>query len=193
MNWFAIAVVAVVLSAPVPAPPVFVGGDYAITFRTPPHLTICRLPADWAGSNHGTVVFLEPPRTCGGAGFPSSSRQFSGDPRRIEVFYAYWDADVSPGLMTCRHTFGRAILFGRSRPICREMEGERERLSVSGRYTADTSAWADVALVTSAQRLQRDLKTFRALAGSVKPCRFSDGKGGVYDAGQLCPSSGLFF
>jgi hypothetical protein len=88
---------AAALAVPVAAPPVFVGGDYALTFQTPRKTTICALPSDWVGSNHGTVIFLRPPKRCGGVGYPSSSRGFSDDVPRIEVFYAYWLGDPGTG------------------------------------------------------------------------------------------------
>jgi hypothetical protein len=57
----ALVVAAASLSTPIPTPPIFVAGDYALTFRAPPDTTTCALPPDWVGSNHGTVIFLRPP------------------------------------------------------------------------------------------------------------------------------------
>src|SRR5271156_6676533 len=92
---------AVAVSAPTPAPSLYVTENYALTFRTPPHTTICALPDSWVGSDHGTVIFLAPPRSCGRPGFPSSSRGFRGNVPRIEVYYAY-RVEETPA-PSCRH------------------------------------------------------------------------------------------
>lgn len=109
----ALALAAVSLSTPIPTPPIFVAGDYALTFRAPPNTTTCPFPADWVGSNHGTVVFLRPPKGCGGVGYPSSSRSFSENVPRIEVFHAYWIGDPGTGPKPCRRVLARSSSWPR--------------------------------------------------------------------------------
>ena len=185
------------LSTPIPTPPIFVAGDYALTFRTPPNTTTCALPADWAGSNHGTVVFLLPPKECGGVGYPSSNRSFSEDVPRIEVFYAYWVGDPGTGPEPCRKVVGRIKFVAQARQLCQTRHGHDLRISVSARYSADAPAWVELTLVTTPKRLGVDLKTFRQLAGSVTRCKVSfsgtDGKSGSFGVGSACPVEGNFF
>jgi hypothetical protein len=193
----ALALTAAVLSTPIPTPPVFVAGNYALTFQSPPATTICALPADWVGSNHGTVLFLQPPKECGGVGYPSSSRAFSEDVPRIEVYYAYWMGDPGTGPPPCNHIVGRIHFIAKSRRLCQTTQGRDVRLSVSARYTADAPAWVEVALVTPTTRLSMDMRAFRRLAGSLKPCKgswsTSDGKSGSFGVGAPCPENGKFF
>jgi hypothetical protein len=192
-----LAVAAVLLSAPVPTPPIFVAGNYAITFRTPPNTTTCALPSDWVGSNHGTVIFLRPPKNCGGVGYPSSSRSFSEDVPRIEVFYAYWVGDPGTGPAPCHKVVGSIMFVAEVRKLCQTEDDQHLRISVSTRYTADAPAWVELTLVTIPSRRNVDLKTFRELAGSVTPCKVSwsssDGKSGSYGVGSICPAEGKFF
>jgi hypothetical protein len=188
---------AVLLSSPVPTPPVFVAGNYALTFRTPLNTTICALPADWVGSNHGTVIFLRPPVSCGGVGYPSSSRSFSEDVPRIEVFYAYWLGDPGTGPAPCHNVVGTVKFIAKDRKLCETSEGQDLRLSVRARYTADAPAWVELTLVTTPSRRDADLKTFRDLAGSLTQCKVlwsgSNGKSGSYGVGSICPEEGEFF
>lgn len=192
-----LAVATVLLTVPVPAPPIFVAGIYALTFRTPPNTTICALPADWVGSNHGTIIFLEPPKDCGGVGYPSSNRSFSEDVPRIEVYYAYWMGDPGTGPAPCDKVVGSIKFVGKSRNICQKEKGQDLRISVSARYTAEAPAWVELALVTTPSRRDADLKTFRELAGSLTPCKgswsSSDGKSGSFGVGSICPAEGEFF
>jgi hypothetical protein len=188
---------AVLLSAPVPTPPIFIAGDYALTFRTPPNTTTCALPDNWVGSNHGTVIFLQPPKNCGGVGYPSSSRAFSEDVPRIEVFYAYWSGDPGTGPAPCHKVAGSIKFVAKARKLCQTDQGQYLRISVSARYSADAPAWVELALVTTPSRLDADLRMFRELAGSLTPCKVfwssSDGKSGSYGVGSLCPADGKFF
>jgi hypothetical protein len=193
----ALVLAAASLSTPIPTPPIFVAGDYALTFRAPPNTTTCPLPADWAGSNHGTVVFLRPPKECGGVGYPSSSRSFSEDVPRIEVFYAYRIGDPGGGPEPCRKVVGTIKFVAQARQLCQTRRGQDLRISVSARYTADAPAWVELTLVTTPEHLGVDLKTFRQLAGSVTPCKVlfsgSDGKSGSFGVGSACPAEGKFF
>ena len=119
----AFALAAALLNAPIPTPPIFVAGDYALTFHTPPDTTTCALPADFVGSNHGTVIFLQPPKDCGGVGYPSSSRSFSENVPRIEVFYAYWLGDPGTGPKPCHRVIGRIQFIAKARKLCPDRSG----------------------------------------------------------------------
>ena len=80
----------VVLAAALVAPPVYVSPNYNLSFRSPPGAYYCPLPKGWVGSDHGTILFLQRPARCGGAGYPSSSRGFEpAGLSRIDVYYGY--------------------------------------------------------------------------------------------------------
>jgi hypothetical protein len=193
----ALMMAAAVTGAPQPAPPIFVSGNYALTFRSPADTTICPLAPDWVGSDHGTVIFLTPPHACGGAGYPSSSRGFSPEAPRLEVYYQYWLDDPDTPPPPCRHVIGRVRFVRKLRPLCRIAQGGMLRISVSARYTADNPAWVEVAAVTTPLRLKTDLQALKALSASLRPCRASwstsDGKSGTIGTGADCPADGKFF
>jgi len=188
----------VVVTPAIPAPKVFVSGQYALTLRSPVKATICPLPKGWTGSDHGTILFLSPPQKCGGAGFPSSFRGWMGGApsRRIEIYYQYWMGDDQPSSPPC-HRYARVNFMGRPRSLCQVAAKGRIELSVSARYMADIEAWTDIRLITTPAKLSADLPRFKSLLESVRSCRstWSDdhGKSGAYGRGAPCPAKGEFF
>lgn len=189
------ALAAAAAIAPLPAPSVFVTSNYGLTFRTPPHAFHCPLSKDWVGSDHGTVVFLERPTACFGAGYPSSSRGYAPeDLPRVDVFYAYWSEDLTAP--PCSRA-GQVRLMGRLRPVCRERIGKLVRLSSTARYKADIAAEATVSLVTTPARLDYDLAAFRIVAASMAACRadWKDDRGRPFTigTGPPCPPNGRWF
>lgn len=191
--------VAAAMRSPIPTPPVFDAGSYALTFRSPPHTWICPLPDDWTGSNHGTIIFLVAPNACGGVGYPSSSRGFDGDPPRIEVFYAYWsraDDGPWPGSHCPGRVAGQIYFAGRHRRLCEERHGGILSLWTYAPYRADTSAEVSVNLVTTPKRRDTDFKVFKAMVATVRPCLVTDTGGPkpqVFGQGAPCPKEGRFF
>jgi hypothetical protein len=188
---FAAAVTAAALAGPLPVPSVYVTRNYALTFTPPKAATYCPLPEDWVGSDHGTTLFLTPPERCGGAGYPSSGRDFSPNVPRIEVYYGYWfEGDMDPP--PCPQTVGAAKLIGKSRPLCRA-DGQ---VSLSAIYKVDGPAQVILTLVTTPERLDADLATLRELAVTVRPCRaaypMAGGKPLVTGTGRLCPAGKWF-
>lgn len=184
---------------PHPTPRAFVSEQYGLTFRTPPHSFFCGLPADWAGSDHGTIIFLARPKRCFGAGYPSSGRGFSGDPSRIEVFYAYDVAEDESGEKPPRcHEIARATFINSVRPLCSAPSSRGVQVSVSAKYTAGESDEAELTLVTSRARLKADLIAFRNLLQSARTCTatWHDDRGGKpfnTGAGPPCPGDARFF
>ena|SRR5215472_294217 len=49
---------------PLPAPGLYVTSNYGLMAKIPKGLTYCPLPEGWEGSDHGTVLFIEPPSGC---------------------------------------------------------------------------------------------------------------------------------
>ncbi len=182
--------------APKAAPPVFVTSIYGLTFKTPLGSFYCPLPDDWVGSDHGTVVFLESPGGCGGAGYPSSSRGFERNVPRIEIFYAYWMGEDEPSPPPCSKA-GRTQLFSTPRPLCRDDQDGWVTITVSARYLADIPAKVNVTLVTEPSRLDQDIRKLIRLTSSMQPCSSvwtSDkGKKSVVGSGPRCPKDGEYF
>jgi hypothetical protein len=169
--------------SPRPAPKVYATSNYGLTFRSPPNLTYCPLPDGWVGSDHGTTLFMRPPRSCGDAGYPSSARQFApSDTPRIEVYYEYavqgWRPDA-----TCGNA-GWVRLLGKQRPLCLGREGRMLSLEAWAPYDPGAPAQVSVRLVTTRARLGRDVKTLRTLATSLHACNTS--------AAAPCPNAPWF-
>ena len=186
-------------SPPHPTPKAFVSEQYGLTFDTPPGSSYCALPNDWIGSDHGTVLFLTPPKRCFGAGYPSSGRGFDGNAPRIEVFYAYDVADDEEGSKPppC-NTIGRVRFLGESRRLCRKSSRREVDVSVSAKYPADQPAETTLTLVTSGSRLANDLAKFEKLLESTRTCTatWHDDKGGkpfTTGAGAPCPTAARWF
>ena len=180
----------------VPAPAVFVSANKFLTFHSPAGGLICPLPKDWVGSDHGTTIFLASPGDCGGTGFPSSSRAFSIDAPRIDVYYQYWSSDPPTPPPRCRRPVGRMTLFGKNRPLCRRTDGRMIELYTSAGYMADLRAWVELSVLTTPKRLKADLNVLRQVTASVEPCRQTwtiDGQSTVFGTGKECPKDGRFF
>ena len=185
---------------PRPAPPVYATHNYGLTFRTPPGATYCPLPADWVGSDHGTLLFLERPVRCDDeAGYASSGRGFSPDNLAlISLYYGYVTDDSPPP--PC-HAVGRLSLLGRMRPLCRDRNRGMIRLSVRTTYRLDKTAVSSEAvltLVTRGNRLARDLATFRRMAASLHTCSSlwpatSGHPAFILGFGRRCPAGVIWF
>jgi hypothetical protein len=180
-----------------PAPREYMSGMYGLTFAVPPGLTYCPLPEDWIGSDHGTTLYLEPPRSCGGAGYSSSSRRY--DPRdlaRITLYYGYWMGDDAPPPQPCKRV-GAIRFLGKARPVCETDEGGLIMRSVTARYMADNEAEAVLALVTRPGRDASDMADFAAVAASMRPCAAThhgrDGSQFTVGTGAPCPATAVWF
>jgi hypothetical protein len=180
---------------PRPAPRIYATANYMLTFGTPPHTTYCPLPAHWVGSDHGTTLFLQRPRDCDGAGYPSSDRGFTPtDTARIEIYYAYSTADDRPSPPPCREA-GRLVLLGAERPLCRTDQDGMIVLTAAAPYPASSDAEAVLTLRSRPARLAADLATFRGLAATLQTCtaRLREGRGfHSYGRGLPCPRARWF-
>jgi hypothetical protein len=186
-------------SPPQPTPKAFASEQYGLTFATPDGGSYCALPADWSGSDHGTVIFLAPPKRCYGAGFPSSGRGFEGNAPRIEVFYAYDVADEEePSKPPRCKAIDRVRFLGEVRRLCRKSSRQGVEVSVSAKYSADVPAETTLTLVTSRNRLADDLIKFERLLETVRTCTatWHDDKGGkpfTTGSGPPCPAEARWF
>jgi len=191
--------------APKPTKPQPAIGDYAtgvygLTFKAPEGATYCPLPEDWEGSDHGTVVFLEPPRACYGAGYPSSGRGFEpAETPRIEVYYGYFmGEDETKPPPPCREA-GTATLFGKKTHVCRDSWHGMVTMNVSGQYVADQPAEVSLTLVAKPSTLDQYLPKFLAVIASIRTCSEEWSGGGpdkkntfVIGHGPRCPAGRWF-
>jgi hypothetical protein len=184
---------------PHPTPKVFVTEQYGLTFDTPNGGSYCALPADWVGSDHGTVIFLAPPKRCFGAGYPSSGRGFDGNAPRVEVYYGYdvSDDEEASKPPPCK-TIGHVRFLGGARQLCRQPSRQGVEVSVSAKYSADEPAETTLTLVTSRSRLADDLPKFERLLRSTRTCTatWHDDKGGkpfTTGSGSPCPADAHWF
>jgi hypothetical protein len=183
-------------SSPKPAPPVFETEEHGLTFQTPQGSSYCDLPSDWGGSDHGTVIFLAAPKTCDGAGFPSSSRSFAPeDTPRIEIYYAYWMGEDEAPPPRCVQ-IGRARFLGHVHRICQIKDGRSVGATIRGLYMSDGASEAVFTLVSTPDRVERDLDAFKALVKSTRTCTatWGDGKKSfTIGTGPPCPARGRYF
>ncbi|MEN2791607.1 hypothetical protein ABC974_18370 [Sphingomonas oligophenolica] len=183
---------------PEPAIGAFASVNYAITFIAPVRTTYCPIPADWSGSDHGTVIFLEPPRFCRGVGYPSSSRGFEPDAPRIEVYYGLdlSQDDASPSTPPACNRAGAIMLLGRARALCRSPHRHRVVLWSRATYSTYGPAELILTLVTTRRRLSADLGRFRRFAASVRTCRQVDrrlkGSASTWGTGPRCPKGNWY-
>ena len=182
-------------AAPQEAHGIFVSRSYALTFTVPRGLTYCRVPGDWAGSDHGTVLFLLPPTSCGDVGFASMARGFEpATVPRIEVYYGRTNGihHAEPCL-----DVGRIRFLGRVRPLCRSAWRDMATREVRGLYVADDETEAVFTLVSYPSRLRRDLAVFRALTATVRVCAVpwqdAEGRPRIEGSGRSCPMEGDFY
>ncbi|MDB5710916.1 MAG: hypothetical protein JWL96_2986 [Sphingomonas bacterium] len=152
-------------------PPVFVTVNYGLTFRAPPGSYYCPLQPDWVGSDHGTVIFLDRPKMCDGAGGVSNYRGFLPvNVPRIEVFYAYaLDPEDRLPPPKCVSA-GRVVLFGAPRKLCVERHHGVSTYHVEADYRFDSTGTLEVTLVTDDRRRRGDLTMLRRFLSSVAAC-----------------------
>jgi hypothetical protein len=176
--------------------PSFASVNYGLAFSAPAGASYCRISADWVGSDHGTVVFLQRPRQCGGTSYSSSGRGFrpAGTPR-IEVYYGYWLGDDASPPPPCTCVTG-VRLFGRERPICGGRDGKMIVRTVGARYMSGSDSEVSMRLVTTRARLKRDSATFRHMVESVRTCtavlRIDRGKPVTLGRGPACPKDTFY-
>ncbi len=152
--------------------------NYQIAFPTPRNIWVCPFPPDWTGTDHGTTLFLTPPKGCSGIGFQSSDRGFEPPTTpRIELYYDHtFIPDIKPITAEPCRRIGTMRVFGRSRPLCaRPSKWGMRIVYVTSLYEKDANETM-VTLVTSPARYRRDLATFRRFLATIGTCEW--GRGG---------------
>ncbi|HEY0085029.1 MAG TPA: hypothetical protein VGB65_03875 [Allosphingosinicella sp.] len=156
---------------PRPAPRVYATHNYGLTFVSPAGTSYCPLPADWVGSDHGTILFLRNPARCYGGGYASSGRNFfPEDVARLRTYYGYWVREADHAPPPCRQV-AMVRLLGASRPVCEgREEGGLVTRSIQARYGADIPAEVSLTLVTKGAPSRREMAALAALAASIRTC-----------------------
>lgn len=181
---------------PEPAIGDFTSVNYPMTFKAPPNAFYCPLSKEWEGSDHGTTVFLAPPKACYGAGYPSSSRGFEpGDVPRIYVYYGYVVGEDAAKVPPCR-SIGTAALLDKNVPLCRETRDGMTAVTANGRYTTDIATELVVSLVVQPKDVDRYLPVLKALLATAHSCTSTwdenvhgKKKHVVFGHGPPCPQS----
>lgn len=180
---------------PQPAPPLYVTENHGLMASFPPGLTYCPLPRDWVGSDHGTEVYLVPPAACGvSTAYQSSDRFPASRVPTIGLYYAFNVVEIehksgqySPPrtsrevlAMYCTEPHARAPagiqLLGVPAAGCLIEHGQFVEVRVAGVYSAAsaTDEIPDhiliVSLTTTKDRLGKDLRVFKMVAGSIHVC-----------------------
>lgn len=179
--------------APRSAPPAYATPNYGLTFQVPRGLSYCPLPDGWTGSDHGTTLFLAPPKQCGG--YPSSSRTYApGLIPHVDIYYGWWLDDGAFPAHPCRRPYGSIRVFGRLYPVCPLRRDGLVGVEIHGQYSLAHSddAEAVFTLLTTSRRLPRDLKMFKALVMSVRTCTVP-GEGERFGTGAPCPKGISWF
>ena len=163
---------------PRPAVGVFSSANYALTFPAPANVFYCPVPDDWAGSDHGTIIFFQRPNSCYRPGYPSSDRGFEPNVARIEIYYGLNDGGVGDFSDLPAHCkpIGRMKLLGSFHRVCRLPEPGQIALSVAAKYQSSGVSDLDVTLVTTRQRLSNDLPIFRRFVASIRTCTDTDAR-----------------
>lgn len=186
---------------PKPAPRIYRSSDKNLTFPSPAGSFYCPLPDDWIGSDHGTVVFLTPPDRCGGGGGYASSGRGALNASNIQIYYGYdvLAEDEKPPPDPCEE-IGKVRFFGMNRPLCITRTPAHVEVRAEAPYMAegadyDLKAEAAFTLVTSPDRLQTDLETFKGLLMSTGTCNRTDVEDGptYQNARPACPSDAVWF
>ncbi|HEX4694380.1 hypothetical protein [Sphingomonas sp.] len=154
--------------------------NYELAFPTPANIWTCPFRADWSGTDHGTVLFLTPPKSCAGVGYLSSDRAF-GPPTtpRIELYYdrTFIPDGVKPFTDDPCRKIGAIRLFGQLRPLCVERSKWGITIvSVASLYKAKRYE-TRIALITTGARYQQDLRALKRFATTIGTCDQNRQKG----------------
>ena len=176
---------------PKPAPAAYATPNYGLTFQVPPGLTYCPLPDNWVGSDHGTTLFLTPPKQCRSAGYAASERAFEPvRTPRIEIYYGWWSEDGPAH--ACRRPRGAVRVFDHLQPLCRVRRDGLVGVELHATYPLSGEAEAMFTLLTTREALSHELAAFERLAESARTCTpIGAGKG--FGRGPPCPKGVRWF
>ena len=154
--------------------------NYALAFPSLRETWTCPIPTDWTGTDHGTILFLTPPRRCYGIGFPSIARGFEpGTTPRIEVYYdgTFIDDGIRPlTARSCRQV-ATMRLFGSERPVCAMKAKAGLKIVRIASLYRQKEYEVELTLVTTPARYQRDFATLQRLTSVIGTCDQNRDKG----------------
>ena len=192
---------------PKPAPRSYVSHKFGLIVKVPPGLSFCALPKEWAGSEEGTVLFLERPAGCLATDADSSTkRPTSGFVPSITISYREntgrydeFDGEIPPS-----HTsedlakqfcpdFSRAPdvqLFDQPALTCQlALNGNKVRIVLMSVYNSANSTLL-VSLLTTREHVESDRKVLAEVASSISTCRVGSAK----ETGKMpvCPRAAVW-
>ncbi len=177
------------LFPPQPAPRLYVTSNYGLMAKIPRGLMYCRLPDGWMGSDHGTVLFLEPPSGCiPSHSYPSSDRPTADFVPAIFFYYEHNVADIDRGKdesspprtsseyvrQSCERPYLKIPsglrLLGRPAVGCRHDDGDRVDITLAALYWSGNEG-VIVTLSTNRKRLSHDLPMLAKVASAISVCK----------------------
>jgi hypothetical protein len=177
------------LVPPQPAPHIYVTSNYGLMAKIPSGLTYCQLPEGWTGSDHGTVLFLEPPSGCiPSQSYPSSDRPTPEFVPAIHLYYEHNVAEINRGKgesspprtsaefarQSCDRPYLKIPsglnLLGRPAIGCRHDEGDRVDIAMAALYWSGNEG-VIVSLSTTRKRLIHDLPMLAKMASAISVCK----------------------
>lgn len=175
------------------APAAFKSARFGLTFKTPRKASYCPLRNGWKGSDNGTLLFLVPPSRCGAASGSSTNRAFAPNPLpMLSISYNY----VGMTRPTPCRAVGKMKAMGADRPVCEVRRGGTVIRSVRATYIADIPSEVLVTLVSTPDRLGKDMDALRRVTGSLKACTatMQGPRGGfTIGRGKPCPPDARWF
>ena len=174
--------------SPKPAPRSYVSHKFGLMMKLPSGLSFCALPKAWAGSEEGTVLFLERPAGCIPADADSSTkRPISGFVPSITVSYRQnigrydeFDGEIPPSPTSEELARQFCPDFSVSRDMtllsqpaltCRlALNGNKVRIVLMSVYDSAKSTLL-VSLVTTKDRLKSDRKVLGKVASAITACK----------------------
>jgi hypothetical protein len=178
---------------PKPAPRSYVSHKFGLMMKVPAGLSFCALPKAWAGSEEGTVLFLERPAGCLATDADSSTkRPISGFVPSITISYREnigrydeFDGEIPPS-----HTSEELAkqfcpdfsvsqdmkLFDQPALTCRlALNGNKVRVVLMSVYGSASNTLL-MSLLTTKERLESDQQMLGKVASSISTCRVGSAK-----------------
>jgi hypothetical protein len=172
-----------------PTPQLYVTTNYGLMAKIPNGLTYCRLPDGWTGSDHGTVLVLDPPSGCiPSHSYPSSDRPTPEFVPAISLYYEHNVADIerangdsSPPRtsaeyvkQSCEKPYARIpaglTLLGRPGVGCRRDDGDRVEIAMAALFWSGREG-VIVTLSTTLERLSRDSHMLARVTSGLSVCK----------------------
>ena len=169
-------------TTPLQTPGVYVTGNHGLRVVVPRGLYYCPIPKSRIGSDHGTILFLNPPTDCDSGvgsrisiyyGFNVAEHDHGdGDERPAKTDAELRQDECSAGTRVSMHFW----LLGHAVAGCVVQEGSLIMISANAVYSLERlhegvpDHTLAVTLYSSPERLRADLATFRRVLAGISIC-----------------------